>query len=132
MRGDRIGPVAYVHRDGLGDFCSGGSVDVAVPGRYELWAGRQEDFQGGAVVEREGVVDPGFVEPQSDQLVELVGVFGGDVMNFGPVDLRVVELPGVFPEVPPTADRGVGGDGFPAVVVDRPGTEHRVELGVAF
>ena len=82
VRGDRVGPVAHVHRDGLGDFCSGGSVDVAVPGRYELWAGCQEDFQGGAVVEREGVVNPGFVEPQSDQLIELVGVFGGDVMKF--------------------------------------------------
>ena len=75
------------------------------------------------------MVDAGLVEPQADQLREPVGLLRGQVVELRAVLVGVVELPGVLVEVAPAADRGVGGDGLPAVVPDPAGAEHRVELG---
>src|SRR5205085_11975067 len=101
---------------------------VAVARFDQLRSWRGQDLERTAVVEREGLVYPRFVEPQSDQLLELLGFLGGEIVQLGPVDLCAVELPGVLVEVAPAAQRRVGGDRLPAVVPDRPGAEHRVEL----
>ena len=120
--------VADVDRLRLGDLGGIREVDVAVPRRREHRARGQDDLQGRAVVERERAVRAGLREPQVLELADLVPVLLGEVVELGPVDLGVVELPLVVVEVAPAADRRVGRDGLPAVVPDRPRAEHRVEL----
>ena len=88
------------------------------------------------VVEREHVVAAGLVPPQRDQLGDLLGVLGGEVVHLGDVLGHVVELPHVVVErrvraqavVVERADR-VEGHRLPAVVVDRPRAEHLEVLG---
>ena len=131
QRADAEGPVADVHRLLLGHLRGPGEVGVALARRGQLRPRRDDDLQGGPVIEREGPVLAGFGEPQVDQLPELLGMLGGQVVQFGAIGVGVVQLPGVVVEVAPAAERGVGGDGFPAVVPDPAGAEHRVELGFA-
>jgi hypothetical protein len=47
-------------------------------------------------------------------------LFGCEVVQLGPVDVRVVELPLVVVEMAPTSDRWVVRHDLPAVVPDRP------------
>ena len=129
QRADREGAVADVDRLRLGDLGVVREVDVAVARRRELRPlGVSEDLERGAVVERERPVRAGLGEPEVDQLPELLGVLGREVVQLGAVDVGVVELPLVVVEVAPAAERRVGGDGLPAVVPDAAGAEHRVEL----
>src|SRR4051795_6161069 len=130
-RGDREGAVAEVHRLRLGHIGDAGVVDVAVARRRERRSRSGEELQGAAVVERERAVGAGLCVPEQDQLVELLGLLGGEVVHLGAVDVDVVELPGVLVEVPPAAERRVGGDGLPAVVPDAARAEHREELRLA-
>ena len=58
------------------------------------------------------------VEPQIDQLLELVRVLRGEIVALGTILDRIVELPGVLIEVAPARDRRVGRDRLPALVPD--------------
>ena len=54
-------------------------------------------------------------------------MLGGQVVQLSAVGVGVVELPGVVVEVAPAADRGMGGDGLPAVVPDPARSERLVD-----
>src|SRR4051795_10787753 len=130
-RRDREGAVAEVHRLRLGYFRHAGEVDVAVTRRGERRPRRGQEFQRTAVVKRERAVGTGLGVPEHDQLVELLGLLGGHVVELGAVDVDVVELPGVLVEFAPATQRRVGGDGLPAVVPDAARAQHREELRLA-
>ena len=127
---DREGPAADDDGLGLGNFGVVREVDVAAAGRGELRTFRDEDLEGGPVVEREAVVGAGFGVPEVHHLADLLGLLGCEVVQLGAVDVGVVELPLVVVEVRPAAERRVGGDGLPAVVPDASRPEHGEELGV--
>ena len=101
---DHERPVAGVDRLPLGDRRGARVVHVAAPRRRELGPRGGEDLHRRTVVEREGPVGPGLGEPDVDQLAELVGLLGGEVVQLGTVDVGVVELPLVLVEVAPAGD----------------------------
>jgi hypothetical protein len=86
------------------------------------------------VVEGEDVVLAGFQQEQPLQLVELVGLGGGQVAGLGPV-ARAVQLPDIVVEGGQLGhhDPGgaVAGDRRPALVVDAAVAEHLEVLGLA-
>src|SRR5215203_1484007 len=130
-RGDRERTSANVDRDRLGHLGRSRVVDVAVTWLTWLWPHVRDDLEGGPVVERQPLVDPRVVPPQSLQLLELLGMLGGKVVSLGAVIGEVVELPLVQMELPPAGDRWMQCVREPAVVVERAHSEHRVELGLA-
>ena len=129
-RGDRERAPPNVHGDGLRDLGRSRVVDVAVTRRARLRPHVRDDLERGPVVERQALVDPRVVPPQSLQLLELLGVLGGQVVDLGAVLREVVELPLVELELPPSGDRRVQRVREPALVVERSHPEHRVELGL--
>ena len=116
--------------DRLGDLRAAGTVHVAGAWRGQLGARVGDDLDSGAVVQRVRLVGAGLVEPRADEFGQPAGLVRGEVVEFGPVLRRVVQLPGVVAEVTPAAERAVRGDCLPAVVPDAARSEHRVELRV--
>ena len=87
-----------------------------------------EDLERAAVVERQHQVLVRFLEPDLDQLRELLRMLLGEVLGLGAVHVHVVQLPHVLVEVSLATDRRVQGDGLPAVHPDAARAEHRVVL----
>ena len=86
---DRVGAVADVDRLGLGGVGDIGVVDVAVAWAGQLWPRCVDDLDRGSVVEREGAVVSGLGEPQVHQLADFFRVFSGEVVQLGPVEVRL-------------------------------------------
>ena len=84
---------------GLGNLGVVREVDVPASRRAELRPLRDEDLEGGAVVEREALVGARLGVPEVHELADLVGVLGREVVQLGAVDVDVVELPLVVVEV---------------------------------
>ena len=129
-----VRPVPNVGRHPLGHRCTTLEVTerVAWSPTVVLVGHRLEH----AVVQREHIVATGFVPPQRDELGDLLGVLGGEVVRLGDVLGHVVELPDVFVEgrvgaeaVVVDRSHGVVRDRLPAVVVDGTRAEHLEVLG---
>jgi hypothetical protein len=89
-RGDRERAPPDVDRDRLRHLGRTRVVDVAVTRLAWLRAHVRDDLERGPVIERQPLVDPRVVPPQSLQLLELLGVVGDKVVNLGAVLREVV------------------------------------------
>ena len=83
----------------LGDLGMVGEVDVSGARRRELRPFRDEDLQRRPVVEREAFVGAGFGVPEVHHLAEFLRMVGCEVVQFGSVDVGVVQLPLVVVEI---------------------------------
>src|SRR5215203_3638467 len=111
QRADRKGAVADIDGLGFRNFGTIRKVGVPVPGRRQDRPWAHEDLEGRSVIEREAEVRTRFGEPESDQLPKFRRFFNCQIMDFGAIHVRVVELPFVVLEVTPAANRWMSGDG---------------------
>ena len=65
-----------------------------------------EDFHCGAIVKRQHQVLLRLLEPGLDQRLQFLGVFLGQVLRLGAIDVHVVEFPLVLVEVALAGERG--------------------------
>ena len=113
---DLVGPAPHVdcrtfrHRGGVG------VVDVAVAWRLGLGPRVTELFDRGAIIKGQNEIPVGLLEPGADQFLELLRMFGSEVLRLGPVGVDVVELPDVLVEVALTADGCMQRRYLPAVL----------------
>ena len=89
----------------LGDLGDIGEVDVAAARAGELRPRRHEDFEWRPIIEREAIVAAGLRVPEVDELAQFLRVLGGEIVELGPVHVRVIQLPRVVTEVAPAAER---------------------------
>ncbi len=125
---DLVGAPADVDRRRLGHRRGVRVVDVARPGRLALRPFVVDLLDGGPVIKGQNEIRLGLLEPGGDQFLQLLRMLVGEVAGLGAVLFDVVELPAVLVEVPLAADRRVQCGGFPAVLPDSAGAEHREVL----
>src|SRR6185437_4130747 len=102
--GDGVGATVNGHARALGHVRTIREVLVARPVWRWVRTLRQGLLQSSAVVEGQSVVDPGVVEPQALQRLELDRLLRCEVVRLGAVALEVVELPDVVLELAPSRD----------------------------
>src|SRR5829696_951016 len=84
LDGDAVAAVADVGRRRLRHLGRARVVDVLVPGRGDLGPGGVgEDLHRRAVLQRQAPVFPGLMEPEADQLLQLGGMLGRQVVGLG-------------------------------------------------
>ena len=90
----------------LGDGGDVGAVHVAVPGGAKLGLGVVMISSGERSSRGKAPLAPASENQRLTSLSNLVGLFGGQVVRLGPVDIGVVELPLVVVEVAPPGQVG--------------------------